>query len=365
MSPIEHPRCGCLPATMQTARRRLANTLASLPRRTSLLHIERRCVWNLVARPQKRSVSLTRHFPHPREDVFAIIADVASYSEFLPFCQNSRILSRHADGGFDAQLSLGFLAFSEAYVSRVQLTPPSAIVANASNTPLFEQLTTTWRFKDGITPGTCEAHFELTMLLRSIMHDHALAGVIDGVAAEQVAAFTRRCDQIISRDGADAMACAGADAQDTAASLQVASASAAPVAGVPPSPPAEAAVAERAVQALAVEPAWRQRVDAAFDAHAVDGTLTLGRFVEACRHLGLTGALAQPAAADGSRHLRERHGGINGSGGDAAEPMPEVLLAAWFVEFDDNAVRAGPEHSPRQGLLAGESIAGESIAFAA
>jgi hypothetical protein len=74
-----------------------------------------------------------------------------------------------------------------------------------------------------------------------------------------------------------------------------------------------------------MEPLWRQQVDIAFDAHAVDGALSLGRFVEACRHLGI--------AQDGAQGVEIRSPSTAAWDG----PVSEVLLAAWFVEFDDDA----------------------------
>lgn len=282
---------------------------------------------NLVSpRPVKRSVTLKQTLAHPREMVYSVVADVESYTNFIPFCRTSRIMQRHADGTFDAKLSLGFLAFSEDYVSRVRLTPPSAIVASASNTPLFERLDTSWRFVDGSVPGTCDAYFELSMLLRSVVHDQALTRVIDRVAAEQVAAFTRRCDELAHKS-AQASAAASSSPPTQApphASTPLRTSTSPPSSTQPPPPstpstpptrPSAAAAPPPLGSALAAGPAWRQRVDAAFDAHAVDGSLSLGRFVEACRHLG--DVVGEPASVD--------------------EPVSEVLLAAWYVEFDDDA----------------------------
>lgn len=271
-----------------------------------------RSFFNIVS-PSRRTVALRQTLAHPREAVFAVVADVGSYSQFLPFCKMSRIVKRHGAAEFDAELSLGFLAFSDEYVSRVRLMPPSAIVASASHTPLFEQLITSWRFFDGAVPGTCDAHFELSMQLRSIVYDQALARVIDRVAADQMAAFIRRCDELTARKKSVQELPTSAKTAETSSPVRTR-------AFLTATPRTASAAA-----AVAMEPLWRQHVDIAFDAHAVDGALSLGRFVEACRHLGI--------AQDGAQGVELR----SPSTAVRDDPVSGVLLAAWFVEFDDDA----------------------------
>ena len=320
--------------------------------------------------PSKRRVAISQTFPHPREAVFEVIADVGRYADFVPFCSTSRILARHGVGKFDAQLSLGFLAFTEEYTSCVRLTPPSTITATATDTPLFQRLDTSWRFSDGSAPGTCDLDFELNLLLRSLIHDRALAAVIDRVASEQVAAFRRRCDLLLSsgsggRSGTGAGAnsgialgarssfsgasSSGIGVQDPTAPGDVTGAaklpSQSPARGASTSADSDASATATLPTStwLRVEPEWRRRVDAAFDAHAVGGALTLGRFVEACRALSLTGThdagspgLPGSAAADTvAADLHE--GATRGGGMPPMHEMPAVALAAWFVEFDDDA----------------------------
>ena len=325
--------------------------------------------------PARRRVSLTREIAHPRVAVFAVVADVERYSEFVPFCRTSAIVHRRSRDNFDANLSLGFLAFVEDYVSHVRLDRPSSITATASNTPLFEQLDSRWRFEDGATPGTCQLHFEMTMLLRSIFHDQALARVIDGVVAEQVAAFCRRCDELIQAGDDDD---AGSPPSSGPQLGGKAYSHAATIPSSPTVPDAIAAAADTNVFALRPEPAWRQQVDAAFDAHSVDGSLSLVRFVEVCRALGpLVPPLVPPrvpplmphatkAAADGKLSAGQRlppdrlppkattaeaHTTMSTSSPTARSPrstmsrsraraladLGDLVLAAWFVEFDEDA----------------------------
>lgn len=248
---------------------------------------------------QRRQIAITEDVALPRATLFAVVADVARYREFVPFCGSSEIVTRRSRDSFDARLSLGFLAFTEEYVSQVQLTPPTRIVAEASNTPLFLHLRTEWRFDEGRSgEGSTRLHFQLEMQLRSAVHDQALRAVLDRVAKEQVAAFKKRCHEVHAANDPQVAGAAVAAAADGVAPV-AASRGAAVAAEGEASAPASAKL-----PLLQVDPTWRRKVDAVFDAHALDGErLTMPRFVEACRALDVGSA----------------------------------QLHSWFVQFDEDA----------------------------
>ena len=59
--------------------------------------------------------------------LYDIVADVASYPRFVPFCTGSRVLDVRKGNPpstvMDAELTVGFLAFKESYVSQVTCKP--------------------------------------------------------------------------------------------------------------------------------------------------------------------------------------------------------------------------------------------------
>ena len=69
------------------------------------------------------------------------MADVDSYNKFIPFCTGSKVLSRRGPsktlnipGGFsmDAELTVGFLSFTESYVSKVTCSPYDSVTVSLS-----------------------------------------------------------------------------------------------------------------------------------------------------------------------------------------------------------------------------------------
>jgi len=63
-----------------------------------------------------------RVIPHSPEDLYALVADVRRYPEFLPWCLAARI--RQADEhALSADLIIGFRMFRERFTSYVELNP--------------------------------------------------------------------------------------------------------------------------------------------------------------------------------------------------------------------------------------------------
>ncbi|KAN0097399.1 Polyketide cyclase / dehydrase and lipid transport domain containing protein [Tylopilus felleus] len=125
-------------------------------------HERRRSFFNFVKFPstdpfdhnpsKAKSYHEEKIFPCRRSELYKVIADVDSYSNFVPYCTGSRILeSKPCQDGItvmEAELTVGFLAFKESYVSTVTCKPNEYVEAVASSsTPLFKTLTTTWRLQ--------------------------------------------------------------------------------------------------------------------------------------------------------------------------------------------------------------------------
>src|SRR3546814_14628246 len=64
-----------------------------------------------------------RFLPYTQEQLFALVAEVERYPEFLPWCIAARIRSRQ-DNVVVADLVIGFKMVRERFTSRVTLDPP-------------------------------------------------------------------------------------------------------------------------------------------------------------------------------------------------------------------------------------------------
>ena len=150
---------------------------------------------------------MTRHtenrtLPYSAEQMYALVADVERYPEFLPWTVGARVRERkEIEGGEEmlADLVVSFKVFRERYTSRVVLTPPvDADVAKVDVTAIdgpFEKLVTYYTF----TPdegGGCVMGLDVEFQFRSRLLQRA-AGMAFELALKRVSkAFEDRAATI-------------------------------------------------------------------------------------------------------------------------------------------------------------------------
>src|SRR5437762_3221885 len=91
----------------------------------------------------------TRILPYTAEQMYAVVADIERYPEFLPWCVKVRIgkREREGDGEFvTAEMAIAFGALSERYVSRVRLDARALTIEARHVEGPFKRLVTRWRF---------------------------------------------------------------------------------------------------------------------------------------------------------------------------------------------------------------------------
>lgn len=159
----------------------------------------------------EKTFSSSKTVQHSPEDLFAVVADVDRYREFVPFCAGSRVLRRTSHSRFEAELEIGFRLFNERYVSDVSLVPGESVTAEAVRTPggLFERLVSTWSFERGAHPRECVVKFDIDFRVGSVLHAQAVRLFFEEVSRMQINAFEARCDEIYGRAGGAAAASRG------------------------------------------------------------------------------------------------------------------------------------------------------------
>ena len=146
----------------------------------------------------EKTFSSSKTVQHSPEDLFAVVADVDRYQEFVPFCAGSRVLRRTSHTRFEAELEIGFRLFNERYVSDVSLVPGESVTAEAVRTPggLFERLVSTWRFERGAHPRECVVKFDIDFRVGSVLHAQAVGLFFEEVSRMQINAFEARCVEL-------------------------------------------------------------------------------------------------------------------------------------------------------------------------
>lgn len=136
-----------------------------------------------------------RKVPFAAENIFDVVADVGKYDTFLPFCTKSRVVKQTGDHSLEADLEIGFRIFTESYRSLVTLERPYMITARATQSYLFKELQSTWKFHQ--LHETCtEVTFEIDFEVSSSIHAHAVQLFFTDIASRQLQAFERRCKDV-------------------------------------------------------------------------------------------------------------------------------------------------------------------------
>lgn len=144
--------------------------------------------------------SVTRATPYAAADVFAVIADVGSYKEFLPLMTQSRVMHRKSlpDGreGFEAATTIvhDTLRIHETMHSQVVVDPATMTVTAHSADGPMKSLDTIWQVR--ATPGGSEIDFRVDYALKSRSLQFLLSGMFDLVMRKIMNAFEERVRQL-------------------------------------------------------------------------------------------------------------------------------------------------------------------------
>jgi coenzyme Q-binding protein COQ10 len=131
--------------------------------------------------------------PYKPEQLFALVADVGRYPEFLPWCKAARVLEEGAER-MTADLVIGYKFFSEKFRSEVLLDRPKRIKVNYLSGPL-SRLSNQWEF----TPkgkGATELSFEVDFDFHSPVLGSMMEMFFDKALMKMVAAFEKRAGQL-------------------------------------------------------------------------------------------------------------------------------------------------------------------------
>ncbi len=96
------------------------------------------------------SHSETRELRYTAEQMYAVVADVERYPEFLPWCVALHVRERSREGDVDvliAEMTVSYHGVREHYVSRVQLDKKARFIEAVHIQGPFERLTNRWHFE--------------------------------------------------------------------------------------------------------------------------------------------------------------------------------------------------------------------------
>ena len=134
-----------------------------------------------------------RRLPWRAEQMYALVADVARYGEFLPWVIATRVRS---DDGHEmvADMLVGFKMLREKFTSKVEKQRPHSLTVHYLDGPLRD-LDNRWHFRP--TPdGGCELDFSVTFTFRNALFESLAGQYFDKAFRKMVAAFETRAEQL-------------------------------------------------------------------------------------------------------------------------------------------------------------------------
>ena len=149
--------------------------------------------------------SETQHLPYTPEQLFDLVADVASYAEFLPWVVAVRVRSS-SERETVADLVVGFNAFKERFTSRVVKERPSRICVDYVEGPL-KYLHNEWKF-DRSEDGGTKVHFSVDFAFKSRLFESLAGAMFDRALRRMTSAFEQRAAVLYGSGASDAQSAA-------------------------------------------------------------------------------------------------------------------------------------------------------------
>lgn len=145
----------------------------------------------------------TRRVGHSPEQMFALIADVEKYPEFLPLCEALSVRSRKERDGrtlLVADMTVGYKAIRETFASQVHLKPDDLKIEVSYLDGPFKYLNNIWTFEP--VPGGSMVHFFIDYEFKSRMLGMVMGTMFDRAFRMFSEAFEKRADQLYGRPAA-------------------------------------------------------------------------------------------------------------------------------------------------------------------
>ncbi len=126
-------------------------------------------------------------------DLLNVVADVNSYSDFIPFCSDVAIFDRFVSKElecFSARLLINFKFSAESFETRVVVDKKLNTVSITGNTKPFKSLTAEWSFIE--QDNFCKVTFSLDVSFTSFIKEKLVSISFEKIALRIIDAFESR-----------------------------------------------------------------------------------------------------------------------------------------------------------------------------
>lgn len=145
----------------------------------------------------------TRQVAHSPERMFALVADIEKYPQFLPMCEALSVRSRKERDGVTvlvADMSVGYKAIRETFTSQVVLKADENVIDVRYLDGPFRYLQNKWNFLPA-NDGGCEVHFFIEYEFKNRILGAMMGAMFDRAFRMFSGAFEKRANEIYGAVG--------------------------------------------------------------------------------------------------------------------------------------------------------------------
>ena len=135
---------------------------------------------------------------YSKDQMFDLVADIDRYDEFLPWCNNSKIINTSIKDDIKiviADLEIGYDQFVYTYRSEVKLHKDKSEINVRNLDGPFKYLENNWKFET-VNESRCEIQFKIDFELNITLFDILMRKFFDLAFQKMVDAFISRANEI-------------------------------------------------------------------------------------------------------------------------------------------------------------------------
>lgn len=134
--------------------------------------------------------------PYSTEEMYALVADIPAYGEFLPWCGGARVVQQEADRVV-AAIDIAYKNIHKSFTTENRLVPGEKMVMNLLDGP-FRYLRGHWSFAP-LDAQASKISLHLEFEFSNMLMAMAMGPVFAGMANSMVDSFRRRAEQVYGK----------------------------------------------------------------------------------------------------------------------------------------------------------------------
>lgn len=131
--------------------------------------------------------------PYSRAQMFDLVADVAKYPEFMPWCGGTTV-HRHDDKGMEASITISIAGVKQTFTTRNDHDYPRLITFHLVNGP-FSTLTGNWEFHE-LDENACKVVYIMEYAFSSRALEAVVGPIFNRIATSFIDSFTQRAQAV-------------------------------------------------------------------------------------------------------------------------------------------------------------------------